>query len=82
MANIDKDKLLNEIAKASGGKMDMEKLKKAAEKQDVSSLVSALPENDKKKIMNILDDKDSLNALLKNPQVSSFINGFLGKGGK
>ena len=28
MANIDKDKILSEIAKASGGKMDMEKIKK------------------------------------------------------
>ena len=82
MANIDKDKLLNELAKASGGKMDMEKIKKAAENEDVSSLVSALPENDKNKIMNILNDKDSLKALLKNPQVNDIINSFLGKGGK
>ena len=82
MANIDKDKILSEIAKASGGKMDMEKIKKAAENEDVSSLVSALPENDKNKIMNILNDKESLNALLKNPQVNNIINSFLGKGGK
>ena len=82
MANIDKDKLLNELARASGGKMDMEKIKKAAENEDISSLVSVLPENDKNKIMNILNDKDSLKALLKNPQVNDIINSFLGKGGK
>ena len=82
MANIDKDKILNELARASGGKMDMEKIKKAAENEDISSLVSVLPENDKNKIMNILNDKDSLKALLKNPQVNDIINSFLGKGGK
>ena len=60
----------------------MEKIKKAAENEDISSLVSALPENDKNKIMNILNDKDSLKALLKNPQVNDIINSFLGKGGK
>ena len=61
---------------------ETEKIKKAAENEDISSLVSALPENDKNKIMNILNDKDSLKALLKNPQVNDIINSFLGKGGK
>lgn len=82
MADIDKNKIFNEISKAYDGKMDMKQFKNAANKKDVSALVSALPEDDKAKIMNILNDKDSLNNLLKNPQVSSLLNNFLGKGEK
>ncbi|MBQ9965173.1 MAG: hypothetical protein IJP22_00415 [Clostridia bacterium] len=80
MDNFDKNKILEEIGKNSGGKIDMKALSQAAEKKDAKAIINSLNEEDKEKLKRVLNDKEAIKNLLKNPKITDIIGNFMGGG--
>ena len=81
MDKFDKNKILSEIGKNSGGKIDMEALSRAAEKKDANAIINSLGEADKEKLKSLLNDKEAIKNLLKNPKITDMLGNFM-NGGK
>ena len=72
--------LLNSAINASGGKLDAQTLKNAAKSGNANELLKNLSEEDRNKINNLMNDKASLAALLKSPQVAEIMKKLSGGG--
>ena len=69
------------IANSSGGKLNAESIKQAAQSGNTDALIKNLSDSDKQKLNAILKDKDALEKLLKSPQAAALIK-MLSKGKK
>lgn len=81
MNNSDKQNILNDIIKSSGGKINKDTIKNAAKSGDSSALVNSLSKEDKQKLTEILSDKQALADVLKSPQAQALMK-MLQKGNK
>lgn len=81
MNNSDKQNILNDIIKSSGGKINKDTIKNAAKSGDSSALVNSLSKEDKQKLSEILSDKQALADVLKSPQAQALMK-MLQKGNK
>lgn len=74
----DKNQLINEIMRASGGKINNTAAKEAAQ-GNVSALMENLSESDKAKLNSILSDEKATRQLLSSDAAKALMKLFYGK---
>jgi hypothetical protein len=79
--NNQNNNIYKNIANSSGGKLNAESIKHAAQSGNTDALIKNLSDSDKQKLNAILKDKDALEKLLKSPQAAALIK-MLSKGKK
>lgn len=70
---IDKQKIMNALLHAAGGKIDKKSVLSAA-KGDLTGVMGALSDDDRKKLLATLSDKEQLKKILDSPDTRDALN--------
>ncbi len=77
--NNQNNDIFKNIANSSGGKLNADSVKKAAQSGNTDALLKSLSESDKQKLNSVLNDKEAMEKLLKSPQAAAIMK-MLSKG--
>lgn len=81
-SDINKKKVIDEVIKSSGGKLDANTVSGALNKKNVKPLIDKLSNEDKEKLNSVLSDKESMQKALNSPEARALLKLFLKGGGK
>lgn len=74
--NNQNNDIFKNISNSSGGKINADAIKNAAQSGNTDAILNSLSQSDKEKLNSVLKDKEALEKLLKSPQAAAIMKMF------